>query len=729
MKVGYHGPQVPALTPLHGAAGGGRDRPWLTLGRLFVLGTLAIAVAVGATFYGLLESSRRSILARSDRLREEAAQHIGQRISSELGVAASALEEVEHAMSSGVLDASLPEAVEAKLFSELLDHPTLSDVTVTRATLTGYDAAGDALLAPADRWQISVFRATADPGSAIVTRKVWMREGVWVASVRRRPPRGGLRSGSPQDEPVAGDPTAHPTFVASSARRLYGKAIWSDLSWSEVDGALPPDQRRVVVTVQKAVDDAPGRFAGVVRVGLLTRTIDGLPRMRSHDAERVLLCDTLGRLVARLDPRDRVQVSGDDLRIAPVDAPPEVTAALARAGRSGSLVVDGVRYLVTFQAVANSQGWLGGILVPEDFYTSDLRALRDRFLLGLLGVTAVVLLCGGLLMRKVGRSLGAVVEATRRMRAFDFAACSAHSGLREIADVLDGVERAKTSVRALGRYVPIDLVRQLFEDNRDPELGGELLPISLMFTDIEGFTSLSERLAPDALARALGQYLEAMTRGVRSTDGTVDKFIGDAVMAFWNAPRRLPDHAARACRAALGCVEATRELYASKAWGSLPPLFTRFGLHTGRAMVGHFGSPDRLSYTALGDDVNLAARLEGLCKQYDVAILASEAIVDAAGEAFVFRRLDRVAVKGKNIPVLVYELLGEAGACEAKQPAARVYEGALEAYFARDFDGALAALAAIPHDGAAGRLAERCRQMRVSPPPPDWDGVHVATTK
>jgi adenylate cyclase len=701
----------------------------VSLGRLFLLGTLGIALAVGVAFYAMLESSRRSILERSDTLREQAAQQIDQQIASDLGVAATTLDEIERAMHLGALDPASPDAIETRLFTEVLDHPTLSDVTVTRATLTGYDARGYAQLAATDRWQISVYRASAEPGSAVFTRRVSMRNGTWGTEVRRRPQGGGLLAAPFQGEPTAVDPTLHDTFAEPASRKYYGKAIWSDLAWSELDSARPEADRRVVVTLQKAVDDAPGHFAGVVRVGLLTSAIDALPRLRSHGSERVLLCDAQGRLVARLAPEDRVVSSAGELRVVPAHQPPEVTAALARPGWSGGFVADGVRYLVTFQSLANSQEWMTAILVPEDFYTRDLQALRDRFLGGLLAVTALVLLGGGLLMRQVRRSLGEVVEATRRMRAFDFTPRPVHSGLREIADVLDGVERAKTSVRALEKYVPVDLVRQLFEANREPQLGGELVEISLMFSDIEGFTSLSERLAPDALARALGKYLEAMTRAVRSTDGTVDKFIGDAVMAFWNAPVRAGDHPARACRAALRCVEATRELYASPAWEGLPALFTRFGLHTARVMVGHFGSPDRLSYTALGDGVNLAARLEGLCKQYDVAILVSEAMAKAAGDGFIYRRIDRVAVKGKKQSVLVCELLGETGQCDAKLPAARAYEKALEAYFARDFDGALATLGAIENDAPSRLLEERCRTMKRSPPPEDWDGAYVATSK
>jgi adenylate cyclase len=388
--------------------------------------------------------------------------------------------------------------------------------------------------------------------------------------------------------------------------------------------------------------------------------------------------------------------------------------------------VAGVKWLVTFRTIPHSQDWLVGIVVPEAYYTRDLRALRDRFLLMILALTVLALLTGVLALRPVRRSLTRVVDATARMGRFELAPSPTDAPLREVAEVMEGVERAKTSMRALGKYVPMDLVRELYAANREPELGGELVDLSIMFTDIEGFTSLSEKLAPDALAVALGAYFEAMTAGVRSTEGTVDKFIGDAVMAFWNAPRRFPDHALRACRAALACMKATRALYASPAWTGLPPLFTRYGLHTGRVMVGHFGAPERLAYTALGDGVNLAARLEPLCKQYGVAALASEAIVAAvAGEGSIhFRLVDRVAVKGKHEAVRVYELLeGE------PTGTVRAYEEAFAAYLARDFTRAVDTLRALPDDPPSKVLAARCASMITDPPPADWDGVYVAKSK
>jgi adenylate cyclase len=247
-----------------------------------------------------------------------------------------------------------------------------------------------------------------------------------------------------------------------------------------------------------------------------------------------------------------------------------------------------------------------------------------------------------------------------------------------------------------------------------------------MFTDIEGFTSLSERLAPNDLARALGLYLDAMTRAVQKTGGTIDKFIGDAVMAIWNAPSPVENHAKKACEAALACVEATRALYQSKEWRGQPALFTRFGLHEDDVLVGHFGAPARMSYTALGDGVNLAARLEGLCKQYGVMILVSEAIAAKVKDAFVLRKIDKVAVKGKSRAVMVYELIGRTGDLSL---AARAYERALDAYFARDFAGALGILGAHKDDPPSTVLAERCARLREAPPGEAWDGVYIARSK
>jgi adenylate cyclase len=402
---------------------------------------------------------------------------------------------------------------------------------------------------------------------------------------------------------------------------------------------------------------------------------------------------------------------------------------------SGLLTAEGRNYLVSFRSL-ESHGRPGGgihdwriaILVPEEFYLGGLLRTRNHLLALSLLVIALIVAGGALTLTAVRRGLARIVNETTRMRRFEFTSSSAEAPFRDVREAMESLELAKTAMRAMGKYVPVDLVRRLYETNRDPVLGGELLEVSLMFTDIKDFTALAEGLAPDRLARVLGLYLEAMTGAIHATEGTVDKYIGDAVMALWNAPRPCADHAVRACRAALACAESTARLYASPAWEGLPALVTRFGLNRDQVMVGHFGAPDRLSYTALGDGVNLASRIEGLNKQYGTTILAAESVYEAARESFAFRRLDRVAVRGRTQGTLVYELLGPAGG-EERPPAITAYEEALEAYFARDFARALRRLEGHGDDPPSRVLAERCRRLRAEPPPPGWDGISVAATK
>src|SRR5438067_2304760 len=206
------------------------------------------------------------------------------------------------------------------------------------------------------------------------------------------------------------------------------------------------------------------------------------------------------------------------------------------------------------------------------------------------------------------------------MRMLDFAPSSTETAFRDVQGVLSGLEQAKTALRGMGKYAPLDLVRELYAQNREPALGGEMRELSILFTDLEGFTSLSEHIPPDELARSLGLYMQTMTEAIRSCGGTIDKFIGDAVMALWNAPTLRPGHARLACRAILECRAATL-------------------------------------------------------------------------------------------------------------PIARAYEAALASYMQRDFSGAVARLSQQEHDGPSRVLIRRCRALIARPPPPHWNGVHVAVAK
>ena len=295
-------------------------------------------------------------------------------------------------------------------------------------------------------------------------------------------------------------------------------------------------------------------------------------------------------------------------------------------------------------------------------------------------------------------------------------------------EVLGSLEKAKAAMRAMSKYVPIGLVRQLYHDGEEPMLGACPAELSVLFTDIRDFTAIAEQLPPARLAEVLGRYLQVMATIIQGEKGTIDKYIGDAVMVFWNAPDLVENHELLACRTALRCCEALQELYARADWGDAPRFETRLGLHRCQASVGHFGSPERFNYTAIGDGINLTSRLEGLNKHYGTTIIASETIRAAAHEHFDFRLLDHVAVKGKLQGIAIYELLAARDETYQRAPEIDRYEEAFALYQRGDFAGAGALLETQPQDPPSVVLLARCLLL-IADPPSEWTGVYAFATK
>jgi len=287
---------------------------------------------------------------------------------------------------------------------------------------------------------------------------------------------------------------------------------------------------------------------------------------------------------------------------------------------------------------------------------------------------------------------------------------------------------------AFTRYLSPEMVSRIADNPEALALGGERREITIYFSDIEGFTTISEKLEPERLTKLMNRYLGEMTDTILASGGTLDKYIGDAVMAFWNAPLPCENHALVACKAALGNQKRLVELADEFHKLGYPPVRARIGLNSGPAIIGNLGSPRRFSYTALGDSVNLASRLEGANKAYGSYILISEMTRESAGAAIETRELDFVMVKGKHQPIRVYELIGLSGQTDEKLlKKARAFEAALELYRARRFEEAEAAFAALPSahgpDHASDEYAARCRHFRAEPPPPDWNGSWALTEK
>lgn len=290
--------------------------------------------------------------------------------------------------------------------------------------------------------------------------------------------------------------------------------------------------------------------------------------------------------------------------------------------------------------------------------------------------------------------------------------------------------RDKRRIRsAFARYVAPEVVAELVADPSRLRLGGEKREITILFADLVGFTHLSETEQPERVVTLLNSYLDEMTHIILEEGGTLDKFIGDAVMGLFGAPRTCSDHAQRACRAALRMHERLVDLNRTWSQGGWPTLRMRVGLNTGTAVVGNIGGRERFDYTALGDAVNVAARLESACRTYDVGIMASAATASAAGPETLTRELDTIVLYGRDEPLTVHQLVGRTSASSATQVRGlRLFGEGLDLYRRRYFrlaDEAFRAAAdALPGDGPTALYLQRCRGYRSAPPPATWS--HIA---
>ncbi len=307
----------------------------------------------------------------------------------------------------------------------------------------------------------------------------------------------------------------------------------------------------------------------------------------------------------------------------------------------------------------------------------------------------------------------------------------AWGGSTGYAYVTEGRER-RFLHGAFSRYLAPDVVAALVSQPGRLALGGEKRELTIMFADVAGFTTLSEGRDPREVVTLMNECFTALTNVIQAEGGTVDKFIGDAVMAFWNAPVAQADHAARAMRAGRELLLAVARV--NDAWASrdLPKLGMRVGIGTGPAVVGNVGSNTKFNYTVMGDTVNLSSRLEGAAKYYGATSMVTDAVVAAAGGSVPVRELDMISVKGRAEPVRVFELVQDNLTSEHAE-ALRAYAKGLEAYRAREFEEAAvqfdAALALVPDDGPSLEMRERCHELAKSPPPANWRGEHVLTSK
>ena len=374
-----------------------------------------------------------------------------------------------------------------------------------------------------------------------------------------------------------------------------------------------------------------------------------------------------------------------------------------------------------------------GIVVPKSDLLGDISRDTRLMLLGVLLFLIVSVLIVWRVSQRISGSLAILSEEVDKVSRLELESkVVIDTRILEVAKIDEAVMGMKRGLRSFKRYVPSDLVLQLNALKKEAKLGGEQQNLTLFFSDIADFTAISEKLTAEELVEQLGVYFNGMSRIVLENQGTLDKYIGDSIMAFWGAPVQQAHHAKLACSTALKCQSYLSGLALESRAKSHAIFNTRIGIHTGAVIVGNIGYEERMNYTVIGDAVNLASRLEGLNKFYQTKIMISEDTFNLVRDDFVARRIDLVAVKGKTLGVPVYELIAARGDVDSAQELfLQAYEGATGLYTAQRWalakDEFLRASMLSPQkaDYPSALLASRCEDFMSKPPGPDWNGVYV----
>ncbi len=402
-----------------------------------------------------------------------------------------------------------------------------------------------------------------------------------------------------------------------------------------------------------------------------------------------------------------------------------------------SFSAGGTEYFGSYRKMTGKDmpDWVIASIIPR----KEIMGFADRNNLETLGIGVasflLILLASAWISGRISRPLKRISNESEAIGRFELeGGPMGHSMIKEVDRLMTATDDMKRGLRSFGKYVPTEVVRDIMASGGEAVLGGRRENLTVFFTDIEGFTSISEQLEPEALVDHLAEYLGEMNQQIRDEQGTVDKFIGDSIMAFWGAPMPNAEHALAACRAALRCQERLALLREKWQQEGKPLFYQRIGINTGEVIVGNMGSESRMNYTVVGDHVNAASRFEGLNKFYGTNIIIGENTYDLVKDHFVARPVDLVSVVGKKAGLKVYELMGDRKTAEEQKiNIAQMTAQALEAYLAGRFDEAIKRYEAVrelnPGDRPVGFMLIRCRQYRENPPPDNWDGVFRLESK
>lgn len=385
-------------------------------------------------------------------------------------------------------------------------------------------------------------------------------------------------------------------------------------------------------------------------------------------------------------------------------------------------------YFLNFPKIIN-ENWVLGMVAPTDDFVGPVNRMHREvayisLAILLLGVFLLVIFSQG-----ISYPIEVLADHMRRLKDLEITRDPLpKTRLQEIAQMEEAMDLVKEGLSSFSKYVPKDLVLDLIQSGSSLNLGGEQKRLTIFFSDIKNFTGLAESMPPNELMTQVSGYFSELSRIILSERGTIDKFIGDSIMAFWGAPKADPDQIIHGCRAMLRCYQISlTKAYQQSKYGMFQ---TRFGLHDAQVTVGNVGSSDRMNYTIFGDGVNVASRLEGANKLYGTHCLVSHSVYERAKEVFLFRPVDCVALAGRQEGMMVYELMEEKSDSQTfhdLNAMARLTSQAFDAYQDKNFSKALDLYQKVQDhqkgkDPLASIFIQRCQALSQHPPS-SWDGV------
>ncbi len=667
---------------------------------LFVVATLIILV------YTYVSNSR-SVLEVGKSLLEENAEAVLVKTTNHLRPAAQVAELNAFLASRGIVALENRETFKRLCAAHLRAHPQLREVNFgsVAGNIFGAERRDKGVI---NLYQI--LRKTPDETSA------WLRYEFIDASGKTLEVKEHARDYDPRLRP------------------WYRGAVRSEGTFWTDPYVFITDKMQVGITAAHPLYTGDGDLAGVMSCDVELEALSAFLRgLRVGQNGFGMLVNREGGIVCHPDTEKAVVEEGDGVRTRNLEEMglPWLAAALDRAAREGESTIRVAEagekgpHIVSLRALPGKgrPDWNIVLAAPEEDFVGELRS-TNRVVVIFAAVTVLVaVLAITVFSRRISKPLETLTRETDRLRELDLEKdIEIRSHIVEIDHISTAMARLKTALRAFEKYVPATLVKQLIERGEEARIGGTLKTLTIFFSDIASFTTLAESVPPRVMMIHLSEYLDELTHIILDCRGTVDKYIGDGIMAFWGAPAPNEIHTADACRAAVLCQRRLEALNARWSEEGKPTLPTRIGVHTGETIVGNLGSRERMNYSLLGDSVNLAARLEGVNKVYGTRILVSETTCEGLDGTFVTRPLDYVVVKGKKRRVKIYELLDlkDDQADPGRIDLAARFTEAFDRYHDREWDAALTILEGIlrdfPRDEPALRLANRCKSFKEEPP-------------